>query len=63
MKIDGRVPVIDPSCKVISGKQFKKDCKLVKLFAMASRSSDPDEPEGVDEGVAADEESECVRSR
>ena len=28
LKIDGWVPVIDPSCKVISGKQFKKDCKL-----------------------------------
>ena len=50
--------MIDPSCKVISGKQFKKDCKLAKLFAMASRSSDADEPEGVDEGVATDEESE-----
>ena len=30
---------------------------------MASRSSDADEPEGVDEGVATDEESEYVRSR
>ena len=55
--------MIDTSCKVISGKQFKQDCKLVKLFAMASRSSDADEPEGVDEGVATDEESEYVRSR
>ena len=55
--------MIDPSCKVISGKQFKKDCKLAKLFAMASRSSDADDPEGVDEGVATDEESEYVRSR
>ena len=63
LKIDGWVPVIDPSCKVISGKQFKKDCKLAQLFAMASRSADPEEPEGVDEGVAADEESEYVRSR
>ena len=63
LKIDGWVPVIDPSCKVISGKQFKKDCKLAQLFAMASRSADPEEPEGVDEGIAADEESEYVRSR
>ena len=30
----------------------------MKLSAMASRSSDADEPEGVDEGVATDEESE-----
>ena len=37
--------MIDSSCKVISGKQFKKNFKLVKLFAMASRSSDADEAE------------------
>ena len=63
LNVDGRVPVIDPFCKVISGKQFKKDCKLVKLFAMASRSSDADEAEGVDEGVPTDDEAEYVRSR
>ena len=51
LKIDGWVPVIDPSCKVISGKQFKRDCKLAQLFAMASRSADPEEPEGVDSRV------------
>ena len=56
-------PVIDSSCTVISGKQFKKDCKLVKLFAMASRSSDADEGEGVDEGVPTDDEAKYVRSR
>ena len=61
--MDGRVPAIDPSCKVISGKQFKKGCKSVKLFAMASRSSDADEAEGVDEGVPTDDEAEYVRSR
>ena len=63
LNVDGRVPVIGPSCKVISGKQFKKDCKLVKLFAMASRSSDADEAEGVDEGVPTDDGAEYVRSR
>ena len=60
LNVDGRVPVIGPSCKVISGKQFKKDCKLVKLFAMASRSSDADEAEGVDEGVPTDDGAEYM---
>ena len=63
LNVDGRVPLIDSSCKVINGKQFKKDCKLVKLFAMASRSSDADEAEGVDKGVPTDDEAEYVRSR
>ena len=61
LNVDRRVPVIDSSCKVIS--QFKKDCKLVKLFAVASRSSDAGEAEGVDEGVPTDDEAEYVRSR
>ena len=63
LNVGGRVPVIDPSCKVINGKQFKKDYKLVKLFAMASRSSDTDGAEGVDEGVPTDDGAKYVRSR
>ena len=52
LNVDGRVPVTDSCCKVISGKQFRKDCKLVKLFAMASGPSEP-----------TDNEAEYVRSR
>ena len=46
-----------------SSKRTARYCKLVKLFAMASRSSDADEAEGVDEGVPTDDEAEYVRSR
>ena len=30
LNVDGRVPVIESSCKVSSGKQFKKDCKILQ---------------------------------
>ena len=28
LNVDGRVPVIDSSCRVLNSKQFKKDCDL-----------------------------------
>eukprot|EP00435_Cladocopium_sp_Y103_P044832 s114_g12.t1 len=66
LNVDGTVPVIDPTCRVISRKEFKSDCHLLRLFAMPSAAArDPAEAEedGVDEGQSADEEAEYTRSR
>ena len=63
LSVDGRVPVIDSSCRALNSKQFKKDCNLLKLFALASaRAAEPEE-EGVDEGIPADGEAEYIRTR
>ena len=34
LNVDGRVPVIDSSCRVLNSGQFKKDCDLLRLFVM-----------------------------
>ena len=60
LSVDGRVPVIDSSCR---RQQFKKDCSLLKLFAMVSAKAADVEEEGVDEGIPADSETEYVRTR
>ena len=44
--MDGRVPVIDSSCRVLNSKQFKRDCNLLKLFAMVSAKAAECEEEG-----------------
>ena len=36
LNVDGRARVIDSSCRVLNSKQFKKDCDLLRLFAMVS---------------------------
>ena len=61
--MDGRVPVIDSSCRVLNSKQFKKDCDLLRLFAMVSARAAEAEDDGIDEGVAQDSETEYIRSR
>ena len=61
--MDGRVPVIDSSCRVLNSKQFKRGCNLLKLFAMVSAKAADVEEEGVDEGIPADSETEYVRTR
>ena len=63
LNVDGRVPVIDFSCRVLNSKQFKKDCDLLRLFAMVSARAAEAEDDGVDEGVAQDSETEYIRSR
>ena len=63
LNVDGRVPVIDSSCRVLNSGQFKKDCDLLRLFAMVAAKAEGAEDEGVDEGVAHDSETEYVRSR
>ncbi|CAL1172563.1 unnamed protein product [Cladocopium goreaui] len=52
LNVDGRVPVIDSSCRVLNSKQFKKDCDLLRLFAMVSARAAEAEDDGVDEGAA-----------
>ena len=59
--MDGRVPVIDSSCRVLNSKQFKKDCDLLRLFAMVSARAAEAEDDGIDEGVAQDSEIEYIR--
>ena len=44
--MDGRVPVIDSSCRVLNSKQFKRGCNLLKLFAMVSAKAAECEEEG-----------------
>ena len=63
LNVDGRVPVIDSSCRVLNSGQFKKDCDLLRLFAMVAAKAEAAEEEGVDEGVAHDSETEYIRSR
>ena len=63
LNVDGRVPVIDSLCRVLNSKQFKKDCDLLRLFAMVSARAAEAEDDGVDEGVAQDSETEHIRSR
>ena len=63
LNVDGRVPVIDSSCRVLNSGQFKKDCDLLRLFAMVAAKAEGADEEGVDEGVAHDSETEYVRSR
>ena len=63
LNVDGRVPVIDSSCRVLNSGQFKKDCDLLRLFAMVSARAEGAEAEGVDEGVAQDSETDYIRSR
>ena len=41
----------------------KKDCDLLRLFAMVAAKAEGAEEEGVDEGVAPDSETEYIRSR
>jgi len=48
---------------VLNSRQFKKDCSLLKIFAMASaRAAEPEE-EGVDEGIPADGGAKYIRTR
>ena len=63
LSVDGTVPVIDSSCRALSSKQFKKDCSLLKLFAMVSAKAAEPEEEGVDEGILPDSQAEHVRTR
>ena len=63
LNVGGRVPVIDSSCRVLNSKQFKKDCDLLRLYAMVSARAAEAEDDGVDEGVAQDSETEYIRSR
>jgi penicillin V acylase-like amidase (Ntn superfamily) len=49
LNVDGRVPVIDSSCRVLNSKQFKKDCDLLRLYAMVSARAAEAEDDGVDE--------------
>ena len=63
LNVDGRVPVIDSSCRVLNSGQFKKDCDLLRLFVMVSARAEGAEAEGVDEGVAQDSETDYIRSR
>ena len=56
LNVDGRVPVIDSSCRVLNSGQFKKDCDLLRLFAMVAAKAEGADEEGVDEGVAHDSE-------
>ena len=63
LNVDGRVPVIDSSCRVLNSGQFKKDCDLLRLFAMVAAKAEGAEEEGVDEGVAHDSETDYIRSR
>eukprot|EP00435_Cladocopium_sp_Y103_P036206 s1446_g9.t1 len=64
LNVDGMVPVIDSINRVVSRKEFKSDCHLLRLFAMPSAAGDPAdaEEEGVDEGQSQDEEAEYTRS-
>ena len=63
LNVDGRVPVIDASCKVLNSREFRKDCNLLRLFAMVSARAAEAEEEGVDEGVVPDSETDYIRSR
>ena len=63
LNVEGRVPVIDSSCRVLNSKQFKKDCDLLRLFAMVSARAAEAEDDGIEEGVAQDSETEYIRSR
>ena len=57
LNVDGRVPVIDSTCKVVGHQQFKTEHNLMKLCAMPSQSASASEPpeEGIDEGVPTDD--------
>ena len=63
LNVEGRVPVIDSSCRVLNSKQFKKDCDLLRPFAMVSARAAEAEDDGIEEGVAQDSETEYIRSR
>ena len=39
LKIEGHVPVLDDTCKVLTEEQFQKDKHLKKLFAMPTSQS------------------------
>ena len=56
LSVDGRVPVIDSSCKVLNSRQFKKDCSLLTMVSARAAEAE-------DEGVAPDSETEYIRSR
>ena len=65
LNVDGKVPVIDSTCKVVGHQQFRTEHNLKKLFAMPSKSDSASEPpeEGINEGVPTDDETDYVRSR